>query len=106
MSSMLGCVAAVIAIVSPSHPRPAVIQRTSISEIDPEFCVRASAMLASRCTGDRFRQREAAREFELTPAAFLAQYFTLIFRTVVSAACSTTSGSWTTLVFLIQLTTD
>jgi hypothetical protein len=28
---MLGWVAAVIAIVSPSQPRPAVIQRTSIS---------------------------------------------------------------------------
>src|SRR5580692_52374 len=33
MSSMLGCVAAVIAIVSPSHPRPAVTHRTSISAI-------------------------------------------------------------------------
>jgi hypothetical protein len=33
---MLGCVAAVTAIVSPSHPRPAVIQRTSISEIGSE----------------------------------------------------------------------
>src|ERR1700680_4560758 len=29
MSSMLGCVAAVIATVSPSQPRPAVIQSTS-----------------------------------------------------------------------------
>src|ERR1700722_1511859 len=33
MSSILGCVAAVIAMVSPSQPRPAVIHRTSISEI-------------------------------------------------------------------------
>src|ERR1700759_2316946 len=32
-SSILGCVAAVIAMVSPSQPRPAVIHRTSISEI-------------------------------------------------------------------------
>src|SRR5580692_8490094 len=32
-SSMLGCVAAVTAIVSPSQPRPAVIHNTSISEI-------------------------------------------------------------------------
>src|ERR1700755_556151 len=32
-SSILGCVAAVMAMVSPSHPRPAVIQRTSISAI-------------------------------------------------------------------------
>src|SRR5271156_5298206 len=31
MSSILGCVAAVIAIVSPSQPRPAVIQSTWIS---------------------------------------------------------------------------
>src|SRR5580692_3196808 len=31
-SSMLGCVAAVIAIVSPSQPRPAVIQRMWISD--------------------------------------------------------------------------
>src|ERR1700739_468868 len=30
-SSMLGCVAAVMAMVSPSHPSPAVIHRTSIS---------------------------------------------------------------------------
>jgi hypothetical protein len=30
---MLGFVAAVIAIVSPSHPRPAVIHTTCISEI-------------------------------------------------------------------------
>src|SRR5437667_404543 len=29
-SSMAGCVAAVMAMVSPSQPRPAVIQRTSI----------------------------------------------------------------------------
>jgi len=33
MSSMLGCVAAVMAMVSPSHPRPAVIHKTSISAI-------------------------------------------------------------------------
>src|SRR5277367_483520 len=33
ISSMLGCVAAVIAIVSPSQPRPAVIQSTCISFI-------------------------------------------------------------------------
>jgi hypothetical protein len=33
MFSMLGWVAAVIAIVSPSQPRPAVIQSTSISLI-------------------------------------------------------------------------
>ena len=33
MSSMLGWVAAVIAMVSPSQPRPAVIQRTSNSAI-------------------------------------------------------------------------
>ncbi len=32
-SSRLGCVAAVIAMVSPSHPRPAVIHRTSIARI-------------------------------------------------------------------------
>src|SRR5277367_5041922 len=38
MSSRLGWVAAVIAIVSPSHPRPAVIQRMSISEIDCRAC--------------------------------------------------------------------
>src|SRR6266704_2148149 len=31
---MLGWVAAVMAMVSPSQPRPAVIQRTSISAID------------------------------------------------------------------------
>ena len=31
MSSILGWVAAVMAMVSPSHPRPAVIHRTSIS---------------------------------------------------------------------------
>src|ERR1700678_4078450 len=34
MSSILGCVAAVMAIVSPSHPRPAVIHRTSISAME------------------------------------------------------------------------
>ena len=33
ISSMLGWVAAVMAIVSPSQPKPAVIQRTSISAI-------------------------------------------------------------------------
>lgn len=36
MSSILGCVAAVIAMVSPSHPSPAVIQSTSISAIGGE----------------------------------------------------------------------
>src|SRR2546425_1402174 len=34
ISSMLGCVAAVMAIVSPSQPSPAVIQRTCSSVID------------------------------------------------------------------------
>ena len=33
MSSILGWVTAVIAIVSPSQPRPAVIHKTSISRI-------------------------------------------------------------------------
>src|SRR3984893_9397357 len=36
MSSRLGCVAAVTAIVSPSQPSPAVIQRISISGIGSE----------------------------------------------------------------------
>src|SRR5258708_5818984 len=36
MSSILGCVAAVTAIVSPSQLSPAVIQRMSISGIEPE----------------------------------------------------------------------
>ncbi len=43
---MLGCVAPVIAIVSPSHPSPAVIHKTSISAmgIDLRSMRRADAM--------------------------------------------------------------
>jgi hypothetical protein len=37
MSSMLGCVAAVIAIVSPSQLRPPVIHKISISGMGAEF---------------------------------------------------------------------
>ena len=42
---MLGCVAAVMAMVSPSQPRPAVIHRISISEMASE----------RRCAGSRFK---------------------------------------------------
>ena len=41
---MLGCVAAVMAMVSPSQPRPAVIQRTSISSNTDESIAAGSLL--------------------------------------------------------------
>src|ERR1700730_19263967 len=46
---MLGWVAAVIAMVSPSHPRPAVFQRISISGIARGCRERSSWLSADSC---------------------------------------------------------
>lgn len=55
MSSILGCVAPVMAMVSPSQPRPAVIHKTSISVIGP---VCAKVVILQRDPGRDFQHEQ------------------------------------------------
>jgi hypothetical protein len=55
MSSILGCVAPVMAMVSPSQPRPAVIHKTSISVSGP---VCAKVVILQRDPGRDFQHEQ------------------------------------------------
>ncbi len=63
ISSMLGCMAAVMAIVSPSQPRPAVIQSTSICWM--QFCsplLTAGSMRTHLCDGRAANKRRSRHQ--------------------------------------------
>ena len=74
MSSILGWVAAVIEIVSPSQPRPAVIQRTSIAEIDGgagELPSRIFVVSATRfLPGNKRPERKIDEPSPIRPSAY------------------------------------